>query len=87
MGKVGYSTDFGTIKSGNADRMLHLIEVSFAAIGNIGQLTWPIALSKDLDLSAEQREFEGLACRIADEREKVTWLNLVIDLKLMFNVE
>ena len=71
MGKMGYSTDFGTIKAGKADRMLYLIEVSFAAIGNIGQLTWPIAISKDLDLSPEQTEFEQLACRVADEREKV----------------
>jgi tryprostatin B 6-hydroxylase len=72
MGKMGYSADFGTVKAGGEDRMLHLIEVSFKAIGQIGQLSWPIALSKDLNLSPEQTEFETLACELADEREKAS---------------
>ncbi|RFU25190.1 hypothetical protein B7463_g11145, partial [Scytalidium lignicola] len=70
MGKMGYSTDFGTLKAGKEDRMLHLIECTFSAFGKLGQLSWPVAIAKDLNLSPEQTEFENLACKVADEREK-----------------
>ncbi|KAH8799714.1 cytochrome P450 [Xylogone sp. PMI_703] len=70
MGKMGYSTDFGTVKVGKEDRMLHLIECTFAAFGKLGQLSWPVALAKEFNLSPEQTEFEQLACKLADEREK-----------------
>jgi hypothetical protein len=72
MGKMGYSIDFGVVKTGKTDRMLHLIENFLTGIANIGQITWPIALAKKLDISAEQKEFEGLASRLAEDREKVS---------------
>lgn len=78
MGKMGYSTDFETVKAGKEDRMLHLIETTFSAFGKLGQLSWPVALAKDLNLSPEQTEFEQLAARLADEREKVSRLLLYL---------
>jgi len=71
MGRMGYSTDFHTVKEGKEDRMLHLIEVTFGAIGKLGQLSWPIAIVKGLNLSPDQTQFESLACDLLDKREKV----------------
>ncbi len=71
MGKAGYSTDFGTVKAGKEDRMIHLIEVMFASIGALGQLTWPIAVAQALNLTPEQDEFDQLATKLAEERIRV----------------
>jgi hypothetical protein len=72
MGKMGFSVEFGVIKAGEESRMLHLIEVMFASIGKIGQLSWPASLAKDLHLGSEQTEFEQLSANLADQRENVS---------------
>jgi tryprostatin B 6-hydroxylase len=72
MGKMGYSADFSTVKAGKEDRILRLIEVTFATIGKLGQLTWPVVLAKEFELIAEQKEFEELASKLAESREKVS---------------
>jgi cytochrome P450 family 628 len=69
MGKMGFSKDFRTTQAGTENRMLTLLEISFGSIAKLGQLTWPVAIAKQLDLSAEQRDFENLASGLANERE------------------
>lgn len=72
MGRMGYSVDFGSVRAGKEDRMLHLIEVTFATVGRLGQLTWPLEIAQRFRLSPEQEEFDKIAVRNADEREKVS---------------
>ncbi len=73
MGKMGYSHDFRSVQAGKEDPMLSLMETTFGAIGQLGQITWPIKLAKDFNLSPEQTAFENLAIERADEREKVKY--------------
>ncbi|KAK4447358.1 Tryprostatin B 6-hydroxylase [Podospora aff. communis PSN243] len=68
MGKIGYSHDFGTVEAGKENRMLDLLEVMFGQIGQLGELTWPIALMKSLGVGGEAAEFDALACQMADGR-------------------
>ncbi len=71
MGKMGYSVNFGTVKAGKHDHILDFQEITFGNMGVVGQVNWLIKIAKDLRLSPEQREFEKLAIKIVDEREKV----------------
>jgi hypothetical protein len=80
MGKIGYSRDFGTIEAGKENRMLDLLEVMFGQIGQLGELTWPIALMKSLGVGGEAAEFDALACKMADGRLEVSCCPTFFDL-------
>lgn len=71
IGRIAYSKDFGTVKSGKETRMLDMAEVTFATIATLGHLDWPLPLFADLKLGKTQLEFEDLAVRLIDERDKV----------------
>ncbi|KAK0610800.1 cytochrome P450 [Immersiella caudata] len=68
MGKIGYSHDFCTIEAGKENRMLDLLEVMFGQLGQLGELTWPIALMKSLGVGGDAAEFDKLTCQMADRR-------------------
>lgn len=71
IGKVAYSTDFGSVRVGKDLPMLSLIETLFKTIGTLGHLDWPLPLTADLGLGKEQAQFEDIAVRMIDERDKV----------------
>ncbi|ROT36739.1 cytochrome P450 [Sodiomyces alkalinus F11] len=68
MGRVGFSTDFATVKEGREDRMLRMIEISFDVVARMGLVPWPLAFSQDLPRMGLQKEFEELAVRMTDMR-------------------
>ncbi|KAK5991698.1 Cytochrome P450 monooxygenase orf5 [Cladobotryum mycophilum] len=70
MGRMGFSTKFDSIAAGKEDPMLHLIEVMFASLGQLGQMTWPVVLLTALGANADYVSFERLACNLTDERAK-----------------
>ncbi|KAH8812322.1 cytochrome P450 [Xylogone sp. PMI_703] len=70
MGRMGFSKKFGSIKEGKETPMLHLIEVTFASLGKLGQMSWPLVLIGALGLAGDHMQFEKLACELADQREE-----------------
>lgn len=71
MGKIGFSHDFKTLEAGKENRMLDLLEVMFGQLGQLGELTWPIALMKSLNVGGDAAEFDALTCKMADGRLEV----------------
>ena len=71
IGKVAYSTNFGSVKAGKDLPMLSLIETLFKTIGTLGHLDWPLPFTASLNLGKEQIEFEEIAVRMIDERDNV----------------
>lgn len=73
MGRVGYSREWGAIKSGKESRMLSLLESLFRPIGKFGRLAWPIAAAMQVVGPPEElRLFSELAKETMDEREHVS---------------
>lgn len=72
MGKIGFSHEFKTIEAGKENRMLHLLEVTFGQVASLGELSWPLAMLKDMGVGGEAAEFDQLTRKMADTREKVT---------------
>ncbi|KAL6695643.1 cytochrome P450 [Trichoderma pleuroticola] len=70
MGRMGFSINFGSIQKGKEDIMLHYLEETLGLIAKLGTMWWPIALLKTLGGSGDHIEFEKLACRMVDQREK-----------------
>lgn len=70
MGKIGFSHEFHTIEEGRENRMLHLLESMFGQMGKLGELVWPLAILKDLNIGGEAAEFERLGRQLATQREK-----------------
>ena len=77
MGRVGFSQNFRTIEAGEEHRMLDLIEVLFGQLGQLGELSWPLALLQSLGVGGDAAEFDALACKMADRRDTVSqaWLD------------
>ena len=42
MGRAGYSTEWGVVKTGRHNHFLDLLEATFRAIGKFGRLQWPL---------------------------------------------
>jgi cytochrome P450 family 628 len=62
MGKVGFSEDWGAVKDGRENPILHLLEATFTPLGKMGRWTWPLSVMVDvLDGSPEQRLFKTWA--------------------------
>ncbi|KAL7931819.1 cytochrome P450 [Trichoderma chlorosporum] len=70
MGRMGFSCNFGSIQKGKEDPMLHYLEETLGTIGKLGQLWWPIALANSVGGSKDHLEFQKIACRMVDQREK-----------------
>lgn len=71
MGRMGFSDHFGSIQNGKEDPMLKYIEETLSSIGRLGAMLWPIALINSVGGSREHVEFQKLACKMVDKREKV----------------
>lgn len=71
MGRMGFSINFGSIQKGKEDIMLHYLEETLSMIAKLGTMWWPIALINAIGGSGDHIEFEKLACRMVDQREKV----------------
>lgn len=72
MGRVGFSREWGLVRAGKENRLLHLIEVLFGSIALLGSsLNWPVPLLKALGVDPRQREFEKLVQETARERAEV----------------
>ncbi|UKZ52617.1 hypothetical protein TrVGV298_006398 [Trichoderma virens] len=71
MGRMGFSINFGSIQNGKEDPMLHYLEETLGSIGKLGAMWWPIALLNSIGGSRDHVEFQKLACRMVDKREKV----------------
>lgn len=72
MGRMGFSENFGSIKAGKEDPMLHFLEETLGGIAKLGALWWPIAVINSIGGSKDHKEFEKLACMMVDRREKVS---------------
>ncbi|KAM6480632.1 cytochrome P450 [Trichoderma sp. SZMC 28011] len=70
MGRMGFSINFGSIQKGKEDIMLHYLEETLSMIAKLGTMWWPIALINAIGGSGDHIEFEKLACRMVDQREK-----------------
>lgn len=84
IGKVAYSTNFGSVRTGRDLPMLSLIETLFKTIGTLGHLDWPLPLTADLGLGKEQIQFEDIAVRMIDERDKVRMTKAFVENKLTY---
>ncbi len=73
MGRMGFSHDFGAVRAGKENRMLYLLESLFRTVGQFGQMGWPIVLLQTLvGQRGSLAEFERLAVKMTDEREKAS---------------
>ncbi|KAK4187949.1 Tryprostatin B 6-hydroxylase [Podospora australis] len=70
MGKIGFTHDFNTIQEGREHHMLDLLETMFGAMGKLGELAWPLAILKDLNIEGEAAEFNELSRQLASKREQ-----------------
>lgn len=72
MGRIGFSTDFGTVREGREDSMLELLEITFGTAAALGHVYWPVALMMNMPKFGMQKEFEQLGVDMADGRLKVS---------------
>lgn len=68
MTRTGFSVDFGAVKLGTKNRLIHLIEVPFARIAASAHSTWPWSLMKKLRL-LEKGQFNSASYEICLARE------------------
>jgi len=72
MGKVGFSEDWGAVKDGRPNPILHLLEALFTPLGRLGRWIWPIGFFVDTGLGNEDREaFEAWSNKLLAVRQKV----------------
>jgi hypothetical protein len=71
MGRMGFSANFGSIKAGKEDPMLHYLEVTLGFIAKLGLIWWPIALLQAFGTSHDHIQFQKLACQMVDRRKQV----------------
>lgn len=71
MGRMGFSTSFGSIKAGKEDPMLHYLETTLGTLAKLGLVWWPIALMNAIGGSHDHIEFQKLACKMVDRRGEV----------------
>lgn len=81
MGKVGFSHDFGVLQEGKENQMLDLLETMFGAMGQLGELIWPIAIFKGFGVGGDAVKFDKLAQEMADRRLNVCFLFFIFFLK------
>ncbi|KAL7787138.1 cytochrome P450 [Trichoderma ceciliae] len=70
MGRMGFSVNFGSIKAGKEDPMLHFLEETLGSIAKLGSMWWPIALINFIGGSSDHVGFQKLTCQMVDRREK-----------------
>ncbi|PMD33323.1 cytochrome P450 [Hyaloscypha variabilis F] len=71
MGKVGFSEDWGAVKDGRPNPILHLLEALFTPLGRLGRWIWPIGFFVDTGLGNEDREaFEAWSNKLLAVRQK-----------------
>lgn len=72
MGRMGFSKEFGVIRSGKRGRMQDLLRTMFSTSSALGELWWPIVLLNDLGITpAPAEEFFDLAIKLTEERMAV----------------
>lgn len=69
IGAVGYSKDFGGLRTGDPCRLWRTVKALFDAMGVAGALTWPIAALAVVRSFGVKREFEDAVPR-RDKRAK-----------------
>jgi hypothetical protein len=72
MGRVGYSREWGLVKSGRHNHMLNLLEATFKPLGKLGRVVWPVAAISQLQLAEDVKKFGLLASETIDERANVS---------------
>ncbi|EHK47065.1 hypothetical protein TRIATDRAFT_194962 [Trichoderma atroviride IMI 206040] len=71
MGRMGFSVNFGSIKAGKENPMLHYLEVTLGTLAKLGMIWWPIALLQAFGSSNDHINFQKLACQMVDKRREV----------------
>lgn len=72
MTRTGFSLDSGSVKLGAKNRLIHLMEVSFARIAASAHSTWPWSLMRKLIILEEEGQFNSVTYEICLAREVCT---------------
>jgi hypothetical protein len=71
MGKLGFSTEFGTVTTGEGVKWLDLLEVLLGSIAKVGGMPWPILIAKSIGQIGAIQEFSNISAATAEDRLKV----------------
>jgi cytochrome P450 len=58
IGRVGFSSEFGMVRSGRETELLRLLGVGLAAAGKLGQMGWPIGVLRSLGLTTDEDKLD-----------------------------
>lgn len=71
IGRVGFSREFGMVRSGKGTELLRLLGVGLAAAGKMGQMGWPIGVFRSLGLTPDEDRLEAYLDELIEQRIKV----------------
>lgn len=63
--------DFGTVKAGVENRLVHLMETNFKACAQLGLLAWPLDTLPRLGAIQNANDFDEMVAILAGKRMKV----------------
>lgn len=68
IGRVGFSTEFGMVRSGRETELLRLLGIGFAAASKLGQMGWPLGVLRSLGLTADEDKLNGYINELIEKR-------------------
>lgn len=71
IGRVGFSCEFGMVRSGAETELLRLLGVGLAAAGKLGQMGWPIGVLRSLGLASDEDKLNVYLDELIEQRIKV----------------